>query len=73
LKNFCNRFSLSQTVLRRIEKNRFASNIQALLAFFVIEIENLSIKELAVFLMRDLSSLSKLAKKIEELRTWIHN
>jgi putative transposase len=81
------RFNLCETALSSPGKNRLESQVRAILALFVRESENLSIEELAIFLARDPSGLSKLANRlkrkclqsstlaaeIEELRKWIYN
>lgn len=83
----CQRFNLTEKALCSSGKNRMESHVRSILAFFVREIENLSFEELAGFLNRDPSGLSKLAFRLEskrskspslsieidELRKWIHN
>jgi chromosomal replication initiation ATPase DnaA len=56
---------ISESFIKAPGKNRKASKCRAILAFFVREIENLTIEELATFLARDSSGLSKLAKSVE--------
>ena len=87
VERICIRFDLSEAALRAPGKHRLESKIRAILALFVRETENLSIEELAVFLGRDSSGLSKLANRLEkkcsqiptlaneinELREWIYN
>ncbi len=87
VERICIRFDLSEAALRARGKHRLESKIRAILALFVRETENLSIEELAVFLGRDSSGLSKLANRLEkkcsqiptlaneinELREWIYN
>ena len=82
----CERFNLSEEILCSPGKNRLQSHARAMLALFVRESENLSIEELAAFLGRDASGLSKLAYRLERkciqvpelfvevyhLRKWIH-
>lgn len=62
----CNRFNLSETILRAPGKNRLESHARAVLALLVREAENISIEELGVFLTRDPSGLGKLANRLEK-------
>lgn len=65
----CKRFDLTETALCSPGKHREESHVRSILAFFVRENENLSIEELAVFLNRDPSGLSKLANRLERKRS----
>ena len=62
----CKRYGISENALCRIGKNRLASHARAVLALLVRESENLSFEDLAHFLNRDSSGLSKLARRIED-------
>ncbi len=84
---FCTRFNLLKEELCSSGKNTLASEIRGLLAFFIKEIEESSIQKLSIYFNRDPSGLSKqkkaieqkikqsseFAKKMEELRVWIHS
>jgi putative transposase len=82
----CARLNISEVELRRGGKHTLGAYAQALLAFFTLEFKNITFEELAIFLKRDASGLSKLAKnlkqesmrsesvaaQINELRAWIY-
>lgn len=61
----CKRLDISETALCSSGKNRLQSHTRAILALLVRESENISIEELAAFLRRDPSGLSKLANRLE--------
>lgn len=61
----CRHYNLSVEALRLQTKNQKESKVRALLAFFVRKIDNLSLEKLAKLLDRDASSLSKLARRLE--------
>ncbi len=83
----CKRFNLSEKDILSPGKQRLESHVRAILALFVRESKKLSLEELATFLARDPSGLSKLANRLErkcflcptlaaeinELREWIYN
>ncbi len=62
----CKHFELEEVALCDQGKERVASHARATLALLVKESENLSLEKLATFLKRDPSSLSKLARRLEE-------
>ncbi len=62
----CNRFDLLPEAVRAPGKNRVTAQARAVLALFVRESDNLSLEELAAFLSRDSSGLSKLAYRLEQ-------
>jgi len=65
VKKLCERYDISEEALRAPGKSRLESHVRGILAFFVKEAANLSIEELAAFLNRDSSGLSKLASRVE--------
>lgn len=62
----CEYLNVSVETLQSSGKGRVESRARAILAFFVKETENLSIEDLAVFLNRDSSGLSKLSVRLEK-------
>lgn len=62
----CSRYDLTETALRSSGKHRLESHARSILALLVRETENLSLEELGIFLDRDPSGLSKLARRIEK-------
>lgn len=61
----CERYKISETSLRSLGKQRLESHARSVLALIVRNSKNLSLEELANFLDRDPSGLSKLARRLE--------
>lgn len=66
VEKICNKFNVSKEVLIASGKNREISHVRAVLALLIRDIENISTEELALFLKRDSSSVSKLANRLEK-------
>lgn len=61
----CEKYGITHEALRQPSKNQSLSHARAVLALLVREIDNLSLDELANFLNREPSGISKLASRLE--------
>ncbi len=66
INNFCRHFGISEAQLKSSGRTRFETKMRALLTFLVRESQGITIGQLAKFLNRDPSGLSKRAAQIQE-------